>query len=154
MDVNATSTLREAAEQLETLIDQRWSVLDALMQATTRQETAIEAGHMSELMAVLTQKQRLVEQFATLSQTLRVTREACEGSPPISDDHRARHEQCHQAHQELLAREKACEDRLTSSRDAIAQELAQTNNTRRAASGYGNVQTPATGGQSLDLSSD
>ncbi|MEM6778161.1 MAG: flagellar biosynthesis protein FlgN [Planctomycetota bacterium] len=145
---------RDAENRLEQLIDERLDVMHQLLEQTTQQEAAVGEGHMSQLMAVLSTKQRLVEQFVRLSQTLRAVRDSCPEPLALSDSVRSRHRQCDSLHAELLSRESACEKQLTSRRDDMADEMARSSNTRRAASGYGQSQLPPTGGNSLDLSSD
>lgn len=141
---------------LESLIDQRFQTLTELIDATSRQETAIADGHMNELMSVLSHKQRLIEQLTQLTDALRDARQACPSPPVISDEHRRRHESCDDLHRDLLQRETISEQTLTTRRESLADELMQTNNTSRAASGYMQTSPESTRGSRgrLDLSSD
>lgn len=142
-------------EDLQQLIDLRYEQLTLLLDLTTQQETAIAGTHMNELMRILGEKQRLIESFVQISNQLKTDRESFAQTPAISDDHRARNEQCNEMHRELLQREEACQATLETSRDEIAQELARGEGAKRAAAGYGqtNKQSRPQGG-GLDLSSD
>lgn len=142
-------------EDLEKLIDLRYDQLKLLLDLTTQQETAIAGTHMNELMRILGEKQRLIESFVQISNQLKTDRDSFSSVPAISEEHRARNEQCNEMHRELLQREAACQATLEISRDEVAQELTRGDGAKRAAAGYGQSSQPTRPqGGGLDLSSD
>lgn len=142
-------------EELEKTIDRRHEQLTRLLALTGQQEAAIDSGHMNELMRVLSEKQRLIEQFASLSDQFKRDYDLCASPPEVSGIHRQRNEVCNTMHQELLTREAACQENLTASRNEISEQLTRSEGARRAAAGYGQSGTrPRPQGGGLDLSSD
>ena len=146
-------------QELSELIDQRWTLLQQLLQMSERQIDAIEGSRMSELMRVLSEKQVPLNQLAELASRLRP---AAEDDPKTrvweTSEQRARcreqQEECERMHLELLAIEAQCETSLVQGRDQLQVELQRVDSARQAVSGYGGGQfTLETGGQ-LDLSSD
>ncbi|MCC9644820.1 hypothetical protein LOC71_21300 [Rhodopirellula sp. JC740] len=138
---------------MEAAIDRRFELLQLLLELTQRQEAAISQGHMNELMSVLGQKQVAVEQLVQSANELKRQRaEAGEGYT-VSDAYRQRSEQCDEMHRELMVREQASEKMLTETREEVAEQLQQSDGSRRAAQGYGQVgRSPSAGGSTLDLS--
>jgi hypothetical protein len=141
--------------ELEATIDTRHAQLTRLLELTAEQEVAIAHSHMNELMRVLADKQRLIEQFVALSDRFLRDYESFPTRPQVSSVHRVKNEECNTMHRELMAREAACQETLTTNRDQIGEELARGEGARRAADGYGKTagkSRPQGGG--LDLSSD
>ncbi len=141
--------------ELEANIDTRHAQLMQLLELTAQQEFAIEHSHMNELMRVLSVKQRLIEQFVADSDRFRGDYESFAVPPQVSGVHRVKNEDCNTMHRELMAREAACQETLTTNRNQIGEELARGEGARRAADGYGKTagkSRPQGGG--LDLSSD
>lgn len=140
---------------LEKTIDARFEQLTELLSLTTEQETAIQSGHMNELMRILGVKQRLIEQFVELSGQFKRDFDTFSTAPKVSDAYRQRNEACNAMHRELLARESACQQNLSASRQEIAEQLQRGEGARRAVAGYGQsaIRPPHQGG-GLDLSSD
>lgn len=143
-------------ELVDALVKQRHEFLRELLEATTQQELAIENGHMNELMQILATKQRLVESFAKASEQLRSVRQRLPNTNSVSDSTRQLNLRCNEMHEELLRREEDCQERLTRSRDEIAQEIAKGDGARRAVSGYNQAMRSGQErqGGGLDLSSD
>jgi len=140
---------------LEQTIDTRYTQLEQLLDLTTQQESAIEQGHMNELMRVLGEKQRLIEQFVAMSDQFKRDYDAFASPPKVSDEHRAKNQAGDQMHRELLTRETACQEQLTVNRSDIAEQLTRGEGARRAAAGYGkSAAPPRPQGGGLDLSSD
>lgn len=138
---------------LEATIDRRFQLLQLLLELTVQQEAAIAQNHMNELMRVLGQKQRMVEDLVRASEKLKADRDQFSTRPKVSDEHRQRNEACEELHRELMTREEASERLLTHSRDEITDQLQQNDGARRAARGYGQSnQSHPSGGGTLDLS--
>ncbi|EMI43393.1 flagellar export chaperone FlgN [Rhodopirellula sp. SWK7] len=140
--------------ELEQTIDTRHQQLTVLLELTTQQEATIEQGHMNELMRILGVKQRLIEEFVSLSDQFKRDFDSFATRPSFSDVYRERNEACNSMHQELLAREAKCQETLTTSRDEIGEQLVRGDGARRAAAGYGGSTKPRPQGGGLDLSSD
>lgn len=142
-------------DDLRVTIDQRYEQIHLLLNLTAEQETAIENGHMNELMRILGEKQRLIEHFVASSKKLQTDRESFTGELDLPESYRVKHEQTAVSHAELLRREAACQASLESSREKIAEELGRGESARRAAAGYRQPdrQNPSRGG-GLDLSND
>ncbi|WDQ14828.1 flagellar export chaperone FlgN [Rhodopirellula sp. P2] len=138
---------------MEATIDRRFALLELLLELTVQQEAAISEGHMNELMRVLSQKQRAVEQLVQASEQLKNERTERGDSPPVSDEHRQRNAKCDEMHRELMAREQASEKMLSDNRDDVASQLQQNDGAKRAAKGYDQTNRGASsGGSTLDLS--
>ncbi|KLU05207.1 hypothetical protein RISK_002698 [Rhodopirellula islandica] len=138
---------------MEATIDRRFALLELLLELTVQQEAAISEGHMNELMRVLSQKQRAVEQLVQASEQLKNVRTERGDSHPVSDEHRQRNTKCDEMHRELMAREQASEQMLSENRDEVASQLQQNEGAKRAAKGYDQTNRGASsGGSTLDLS--
>lgn len=144
---------------LSELVGQRWSTLRELLETSNRQITAIDAGRMSELMRLLSEKQSALNRLAQITQRIRsaaddVPAERVWESQQTRALCRKQQEECERMHLELLAIEAECETALTRSRAAIQQKLDRVDAGRQAASSYADSnRTPSSGGR-LDLSSD
>lgn len=143
--------------QLSELINQRWSTLNDLLTLSRLQTEAIEAGRMTELMRILSQKQAPLNYLSELAEALRpiadedpsarlwnseIERESC----------RNRQTECDELHLQLLAIEAACESTLQENRTSIQDEIDQLNASHQAAQRYASEQSAATSGGRLDLS--
>lgn len=138
---------------MEATIDHRFQLLQLLLELTAQQEAAISDGHMNELMRVLSQKQRAVEQLVQASEQLKRERAELGDSYRVSEEHRQRNAECDEMHRELLVREKASEQMLSDNRDEVAAQLQQNDGAKRAAQGYDQASRGASsGGSTLDLS--
>ena len=144
------------ANQLADLIQQRFATLDELLKLGRRQTEAIEAGRMTDLMRILSQKQHPLSRLTEIAELLR---------PAVQDDPTLRHwpsenarqtcrrqqEQCDQMHLELLAIEAACESALQDNRASIQHEIEQLNSSYQAAKHYAPQPSVGTSGGQLDL---
>lgn len=144
------------ANQLSDLIEQRFETLDELLRLSRLQSEAIEAGRMTDLMRVLSQKQQPLSRLTEIAQLLR---------PAADDDPRLRvwtsesariacrrqQEQCDQMHMELLAIEADCESRLKDNRETIQRDIEGLQASHQAAMRYAPDRTVATSGGQLDL---
>jgi flagellar biosynthesis/type III secretory pathway chaperone len=146
-------------KQLSELIDHRLSILRKLLEISNRQMAAIDAGRMSDLMRLLSEKQMPLNRLAEIAARIRVA--AADdpaarlwGSEQARIRCRERQEECEKIHLQLLAVEAECEAALGRSRASIGQQLDRVDATRQAASSYGHGATAPTRGGQLDLSSD
>lgn len=141
-------------KQLADLMDLRWTALRRLLEISDQQLAAIDAGQMTELMRLLSEKQKPLNRLAEIAEQIR----GAAGDDPAtrkweSEESRQRcrqqQEECEKMHLELLAIEAECESALKKSRDTIQQNLEQVDSARQAANRY--TQAPTSGGR-LDLS--
>ncbi|MFK8112572.1 MAG: flagellar export chaperone FlgN [Rubripirellula sp.] len=151
-------------QQLSQLMTVRWTALQQLLEVSEHQIQAIRAGHMSELMRILSQKQPHLSRLSNAAAQLRATtsddpEQRHWDSPALREACRIQQEECEKMHLELLAIEAHCETLLQETRTGIQSELQQIDNAHLAASSY--AQSQATGSQptshrggQLDLSSD
>lgn len=140
------------------LVHTRWRLLRDLVERGRRQREAIAAGRMSELMALLSEKQQPLEQLGETSKRLGAAADQLPdaGGWDSAEDREAclrEHEACQQMLAELVELESDCEAALTAGRDAIAKQLTQSEGARRAASGYAEAAAQGGRGERLDLSS-
>lgn len=140
--------------QLAELMSQRWSALRQLLEISDRQLAAIDSGQMTELMRLLSEKQKPLNRLTEIGEQLR----AAAGDDPETRHWdsaesraqcRSQQEECEKLHLELLAIEAECESALKKSRDSIEEDLARVDSARQAANGY--LAGP-TSGNRLDLS--
>ncbi len=143
--------------QLSELIDQRWTTLKELLTLSQLQTEAIDAGRMTELMRILSQKQAPLNRLSELAKSLG---SAADDDPSSRSWHsqdsrnacREQQSQCDEMHLELLAIEAACESALQKNRTAIQSDIEQLNASHQAAQRYAPDQSATTSGGSLDLS--
>lgn len=146
-------------DELSGLIQQRWEILHRLLEISRKQMHAIESGQMSDLMRILSEKQRPLNDLFAIADQLRV---AMDDDPErrhwstASSRQRCREQQneCEQMHLELLAIEAECESNLSRNRQQVQERLAKVDAGWQAASGYAESSPSATTGGRLDLSSD
>ena len=146
-------------KQLSDLIDQRWSTIRELLKISEHQMAAIDAGRMSDLMRLLSGKQKPLNRLAGIAERIR---QAAGDDPGIRvweseqarKQCRQRQDECEQMHLQLLAIEAECETALNLNREAIVQKLDRVDAGRQAASGYGGRERASTRGARLDLSSE
>lgn len=150
--------------ELSKLVDLRWDALNELLDLGAIQAAAIQAGHMTELMRVLSEKQKPVQRLVEISAMIR---EAVDDDPErrqwpnqaAREACRQRQAECEGMHKELLALEADLEANLQKARSGIQERLQQMDNAHLAASSYAQSQATgsqpvATSGGQLDLSSD
>jgi flagellar biosynthesis/type III secretory pathway chaperone len=145
--------------ELADLIDQRWSNLHALLEISHRQMSAIQAGRITELMRLLSDKQAPLQRLAEVAARIGSVAEVNPATRRwASEQARARcrrqQEECEQMHLDLLAMEAECEAALQESRHHLAQNLERVDAGRRAASSYAQCGSESTAGGKLDLISD
>lgn len=146
-------------DELSELIQQRWTTLRELLEISRRQMGAIGSGQMSELMRVLSDKQRPLNELVEIAEQLR---RASDDDPEqrrwpsqaARDRCRERQSECEKMHLELLAIEAECESALTANRQEVQERLAKVDAGWQAASGYAEQSSRSTSGGQLDLSSD
>jgi hypothetical protein len=143
--------------ELTDLIDLRWSTLNTLLELGRLQTEAIQAGRMSDLMRILSEKQAPLNRLSEIAESLRAAAhddpsQRLWDSEAKRQDCRLRQEQCDQMHTELLAIEAACESALQENRSAIQRDLDQLNASHQAASRYAPQSAGPTSGSQLDLS--
>ena len=145
--------------EVATLIQQRWEILDQLLSISRLQMKAIEQGQMSELMRLLSEKQKPLNKLIKLGDQLGVASaddsdERLWDSNDIREQCRKQQDDCEKLNLELLAIEAECESKLSQNRDELRQRLERVDSGWQAVSGYADHSTQATTGGSLDLSSD
>lgn len=145
--------------EVAALIQQRWEILNRLLSIGRLQMTAIEQGQMSELMRLLSEKQKPLNQLIELGDQLGVakaddSKERHWDSDEIREQCRKQQDDCEKLNLELLAIEAECESKLSQNRDELRQRLERVDSGWQAVSGYADHSTRATSGSSLDLSSD
>ena len=145
--------------EVAALIQQRWEILDQLLSISRLQMTAIEQGQMSELMRLLSEKQKPLNKLIKLGDQLGVASaddsdERLWDSNDIREQCRKQQDDCEKMNLELLAIEAECESKLSKNRDELRQRLERVDSGWQAVSGYADQAAPATSGGSLDLSSD
>jgi hypothetical protein len=145
------------SEQFENLLREQVDVLAELLHMGGEQLEAIDAGRVSELLAVLARKQPHLERLGQIRQLLQDWRETIEEANfwPNAEQRaccQRLREQAASAFKTLIEREQACETALTASRDQIQIRLQRVDSGRTAANAY---QTHATApsGSRIDLSS-
>ena len=145
--------------ELSELIHQRLSNLRELLDLSRRQMAAIEAGRMSELMRLLSDKQAPLSRLTSLAPQIRA---AADDDPAarLWENEQARvscrrqQEECEKTHLELLAIEAECETALQNSRHRIGQQIDRVDAGKRAATTYAHSPSGSNRGGQLDLSSD
>ena len=145
--------------EVATLIQQRWEILDQLLSISRLQMKAIEQGQMSELMRLLSEKQKPLNKLIKLGDQLGVASaddsdERLWDSNDIREQCRKQQDDCEKLNLELLAIEAECESKLSQNRDELRQRLERVDSGWQAVSGYADHEAHATSGGSLDLSSD
>ena len=143
--------------QLSELIDQRWAALNDLLALGRLQTEAIDAGRMTDLMRILSQKQKPLNHLSELAKALAPTADQDPSTRRWDSEEartscRRRQAECHEMHLELLAVEAACETALQENRNSIQSELDQLNASHQAAQRYAPQQSSASSGRRLDLS--
>ncbi len=136
-------------------------LLDDLLALGNQQSAAIAQGRMSELMALLAEKQPLLAQLSENAGTLRELSDQLVREHAADDPYRVRCRQqkqlVDQAYAQLLEQEQHAEQQLTTSRDQVAERLAASTGSLQAATAYQRM-APQPGdsgaGGRLDLSSD
>ena len=146
-------------QELSLLIEQRWQLLEHLLQISQRQIDAIQGARMTELMRILSEKQTPLNQLAQIAERLRpAATEDPEtrvwASPEQRTRCRVQQEECEKMHLELLAIEAECESSLLKSRDNLQEQLSRVDSARQTISGYNTQQKAFESGSQLDLSSD
>ena len=148
---------------LDQLVDQRHETLTELLKISQHQIDAIETNRMSDLMKILSEKQKTIQRLADLSQRLKP---ALADNPQTRDwpsesqrDRcRTRQQQCDQMHAELMQIEATCEATLQANRTDMTGRLERLSSGTDATSGYAQAQqfSPTAGpentGSQLDFS--
>jgi len=145
--------------ELADLIQQKWSILNHLLQISRLQMDAILHGQMSDLMRLLSDKQPPLNQLVEITGRLGKAHEDIAEERPWASEH-ARHrcreqqEECEKMNLELLAIEAECEAKLSQNREEVRERLARVDAGWQAVTGYTDNTLNATSGGTLDLSSD
>jgi conjugal transfer/entry exclusion protein len=143
--------------ELAQLIDSKGDCAEALWELAQQQEILIAEQRMSELMPLLAKKQRLLEQLDQLQQQLQpFAEQAAEtrdwAHPADRERCRTRQQKTDQLLREIMALDARCEGQLTSSRNALAEQLQQSTGAQQAAKAYRASQATGTSrGGRLDL---
>ena len=145
--------------ELADLIQQRWSILNHLLEISRLQMDAILQGQMSDLMRLLSDKQQPLNQLIEIAEQLGnahedVAKERFWTSEDARQRCRVRQEECEKMNLELLAIEAECEAKLSQNREEIRGRLARVDAGWQAVTGYSDNSLKATSGGTLDLSSD
>jgi len=145
--------------QVAALIEQRWEILNRLLGISRLQMAAIEQGQMSDLMRLLSEKQKPLNQLIELGGQIGAanadhSRERHWDSDEARQRCREQQDECEKMNLELLAIEAECEAKLSHNRDELRQRLERVDSGWQAVSGYADQTAKSTIGGSLDLSSD
>lgn len=154
----------EQSDQMAVLVQQRYSLLVEILQITARQEAAIEAGLVQQLMDTLNEKQAYVERLRSVQDKLKPmagvapenrqwrdpeARQKCRETLAESDRVQAA----------ILAIDQRCEQAMIQRRDELFDSLGRTTGAATAARAYasgsraGSMSRPTAAGSSLDLAS-
>ncbi len=144
---------------LAELISRRHRLLTHLLDLSAKQIEVIKSGRMSELMALLADKQTPLVELGQISDQLR---EAAGDDPKtrswpsesLRERCRQEQEECEQMHIELLAIEAESETSLVESRESLQKRLERIDSANQAATKYVGSDSIPTTGNRLDLSSD
>ncbi|QDT02734.1 FlgN protein [Rubripirellula lacrimiformis] len=147
------------ADELTSLVQQRFEALMELLDMGQLQITAINENRMTDLMRILSDKQPAIARLTEIARQLATAVDDDPEQRRWSSDAARQHcrtmqQQCELMHQELLAIEADCETRLTETRDSVQEKLTRFESGRVAANSYARSQTIDQSGGSLDLSSD
>ena len=145
--------------ELADLIQQRWSILNQLLDISRQQMDAISQGQMSDLMRLLSDKQQPLNQLIEIADQLgRANDDIAEERSWASEDARqgcrVQQEECEKMNLELLAIEAECEAKLSQNREEIRDRLARVDAGWQAVTSYSDNSRKETSGGTLDLSSD
>lgn len=145
--------------ELSQLIEQRWCLLEQLLEISHRQIDAIKGSRMTELMRILSEKQAPLNQLTQLADRLRPAAQEDPnarvwGSAEQRNRCREQQEECEKMHLELLAIEAECESTLLQSREDLEQQLQRVDSARQTIDGYHASHSAIESGSQLDLSSD
>lgn len=129
------------AETFHELLCEQTELLAQLIESGHQQQQAIEANRMSELVAILAQKQPRLERLGAICQQLQGQRQQTEHTwfwpdPDRRQQCRMMRDQASQSFERLIELEQTCELALSQSRDQIQQRLHQVESGRHAASAY------------------
>lgn len=131
------------------LLCEQAELLERLIDSGQQQQQTIEAGRMSELVAILGQKQPRLERLGAIGQQIQERRREVEQSGFWPDESVRR--QCQtmrdraaESFEHLIQLEQRCEQALNTSREQIQQRLQTIESSRHAASAYqSHAQLPA-----------
>lgn len=154
----------EATAQMAALVEQRYAMLSEILKITERQEAAIEAGMVQQLMAALNEKQTHVDRLRDIQEVLKPMAEVPAENRLWHDP--ASRQRCRETlrdserlQAEILAIDQRCERAMVQRRDELFDSLGRTTGAAAAARAYASgggsskaSQGPASGG-SLDLAS-
>ena len=141
-------------ELLSRTIDEKHACLRQLRDMGKRQAALVQAGTMTELLDVLSAKQRVLNRLQRIQRALDPFRDqdAAERRWPSEDDRRrcARQiDECEAMLAEIAAGEKACQQELIRRRDETAVQLQSVEHAISARGAY--IDRPQTVGSRLDL---
>ncbi len=146
------------SQTLAELVDQRWRILQGLLELGERQAEAVRHNRMSEMLAILKEKQPSLEALQQISQRLREFAgedpdSRSWASPQARHECRERHDECERMLQRVMQQEAESESALSAARQTLGEQLLRSEGARRAASGYAGADPPGTAGSQIDLSS-
>lgn len=109
----------------------------AIRELTLRQRECIEAGHMTELMEVLSRKSAMIAELTEASKKMREWTELAVGSTPESlEELRVAKAKNDQLHAEILKLEQDDTARLETNRQALGQQMRSLESSAAAARTY------------------
>jgi flagellar biosynthesis/type III secretory pathway chaperone len=136
-----------SAAQFTELLNQQFELLENLIAYGEQQRTAIQESRMSELIAILAQKQPLLDRLGTIRQVLHDHQSVVEASSFwINEDARRDAQELRAraatAFETLIELERQCEVALSESRDQIRHRMESLDSGRAAANAYQSQVTP------------
>lgn len=154
----------EATARMAALVEQRYAVLAEILRTTERQEAAIEAGLVQQLVTTLNEKQTQVDRLRRIQEALKPMADVPAENRLWSDP--ADRQRCRDTlrdsealQAEILAIDQRCERAMIQRRDELFDSLGRTTGAAAAARAYasGGGSTGANqgvaSGSSLDLAS-
>lgn len=139
------------ARRLADLLTRQRDLYRELAAYSERQQQLIDAGQTEELLAVLTQRQTLVDQLQACNREVaplrgRMADLAAAGGPEVRATIRARVDEVQQLLEGIIGRDEADRERLETARNRVGQELQRVNRAPAAANAYAAAAAAGRGG--------
>lgn len=130
-------------DRLELLVREELSVLGQVDALSQRQSSLVELDDASTLVALLDERQGLIERAASLASEVSQLRDACAGSRNVPATRWSTVEKSFAAVADLAeriaTRDRADAQAMARTRDELAAEMGQLDKGRGASAAYGNT---------------
>jgi len=129
-------------ERFEAIVERQFALYGALDALSQKQTELVDAGDAEGVLAILRQRQGIVEEIVDLAERARVYRDqlgsgAAGVAPGARERLTSRVGAIERLADEINARDERDRQSLAASRERIARELAEVGRGRRAVSAYG-----------------